>query len=63
MECKKQENLKSCTCTYNCSKRGMCCECVAYHRSHKQIPGCFFPPEIEKTYDRSYQCFINTFQK
>ena len=35
------------------SKRGMCCECVASHRRNGEIPGCFFSPEAEATYDRS----------
>jgi hypothetical protein len=58
MECKKEENAKVCTCTYNCSKRGMCCECVATHRAIGELPGCFFPPDAEKTYDRSIRKFV-----
>ena len=57
MECKKQKNLDGCTCTYSCSKRGMCCDCVAQHRAANQLPGCFFPREAEKTYDRSFAAF------
>ena len=49
----KEENLKSCTCTYACGKRGVCCECVAYHRAKGQIPGCFFSAEGEAAWDRS----------
>jgi hypothetical protein len=49
----KEENLKHCTCTYNCNKRGLCCECVAYHRSKGAIPGCFFTKAGEATWDRS----------
>ncbi|MCM8779612.1 MAG: DUF6485 family protein [Candidatus Omnitrophica bacterium] len=56
----QKENLKNCTCTYEpCSRKGICCECVAYHRSQRQIPGCFFPPEKEKIFDRSFECFIS----
>ena len=57
MECKKEENLKMCTCTYPCSRKGICCECVEYHRRAREIPGCFFPMEAERTYDRSYEYF------
>jgi hypothetical protein len=54
MECTKEKNLQSCTCTYlSCDKRGLCCACVQYHRNLGEIPGCFFPPEGERTYDRS----------
>ena len=35
MECKKDKNLKACNCTYPCSRKGICCECLAYHRSRK----------------------------
>ncbi len=58
MECTVTENLAACTCTYDCEKRGKCCQCVAYHRQMKQIPGCFFSKEAERTYDRSIARFI-----
>jgi hypothetical protein len=53
----KAENLAFCTCSYACDKRGVCCECVAYHRKKGQIPGCFFTKEGEATWDRSVQHF------
>ena len=59
MECKKEENLKMCPCTYEpCSKKGICCECISYHLAHNELPACAFPPEVEKTYDRSFARFI-----
>jgi len=58
MDCAVEENLAACTCTYDCERRGKCCECVAYHRKLKQIPGCFFSKEAEKTYDRSISRFV-----
>jgi len=58
MECTLEENLAACTCTYDCEKRGKCCACVAYHRKMKQIPGCFFSKEAERSYDRSIRRFI-----
>lgn len=58
MECNKQQNLQQCMCTYtSCQKRGMCCDCIQYHLKMKQLPGCCFPPEAEKTYDRSFAAF------
>lgn len=63
MECNISKNTNNCTCTYtSCSKRGHCCECVSYHRSRKELPGCFFSPEAERTYDRSVSNFINTYK-
>jgi hypothetical protein len=59
MECKKEQNLSMCTCTYSCSRKGICCDCVAYHRRADQLPGCFFPKDAEKTYDRSYAYFAH----
>jgi len=59
MECRKEENLKHCTCTYEpCSRKGICCECIAYHRKNGEIPGCLFSAQAEKTFDRSREKFI-----
>jgi len=59
MECKKETNLDQCNCTYEpCSRKGICCECVAYHKNHGELPACFFSAEAERTYDRSIRKFI-----
>lgn len=58
MECRKGKNLKSCPCTYNCERKGLCCECVRYHLKRRELPGCYFSKEAEKTYDRSFGKFI-----
>lgn len=59
MECKQQSNAKHCTCTYEpCSRKGICCECVTYHRRNNELPGCFFSKEGERSYDRSFRNFI-----
>ncbi|MCM8821490.1 MAG: DUF6485 family protein [Candidatus Omnitrophica bacterium] len=65
MKCVNRDvNIKNCSCTYiSCGKRGMCCECVSYHRKNGEIPGCFFPPDAEKTYDRSIENFIRVYSK
>jgi len=55
MECKKQENKKSCACTYGCPRSGSCCSCIRYHRSSGGFPACFFSAEAEKRYDRSFE--------
>jgi hypothetical protein len=58
MECKKIENSRSCPCSYEpCANKGICCECVSYHLGARQLPGCFFPANVEKTYDRSFRRF------
>ena len=58
MECKQAKNADHCTCTYtSCSRRGACCDCVAYHLKSRQLPGCCFPPDAEATYDRSFEHF------
>jgi len=62
-DCPNQvQNRASCTCTYSCSKRGLCCACVAQHRAAGELPGCFFPPQAERTYDRSVAYFIQVMQ-
>ncbi|MEM3055594.1 MAG: hypothetical protein QXM52_07830 [Candidatus Bathyarchaeia archaeon] len=53
-----QINLSECPCTYPCSLKGKCCECLRNHRAHNELPACYFPPEIEKTYDRSIKRFL-----
>ncbi|MFA5089777.1 MAG: DUF6485 family protein [Candidatus Omnitrophota bacterium] len=59
-ECPNQkQNFASCNCSYSpCSRKGICCACISYHRAHSQLPACFFPADIEKTYDRSIDNFI-----
>ncbi|MDO4575087.1 MAG: DUF6485 family protein [Planctomycetia bacterium] len=57
MECKKDENKGHCTCTYDCPRRGLCCECVKYHLAKRQVPGCFFSKAGEASYDRSFEHF------
>ena len=64
MECKKEKNLERCGCTYvGCPRRGVCCECIAYHLAHRQLPGCCFPPDVEATYDRSFDRFAQTLSR
>lgn len=63
MECKVDKNKMICTCTYEpCSRKGICCMCVEYHKKNGEIPGCFFSKKGEKTYDRSIENFIRDFQ-
>jgi hypothetical protein len=60
MECQKEENLTVCNCSYEpCDKKGICCRCVAYHRRAGELPACLFPPEVERTYDRSIARFVS----
>ncbi|MFH1990635.1 MAG: DUF6485 family protein [Patescibacteria group bacterium] len=61
MECQKENNLKTCPCTYpGCPRKGICCECIRHHRDNGELPGCCFSKEAEKTYDRSIENFIRT---
>jgi hypothetical protein len=54
-----RENMERCNCTYEpCSHKGKCCECILYHQRLGELPACYFPNEVEKTYDRSIQRFI-----
>ena len=58
MECKKEVNAKSCNCTYPCDKKGICCDCISYHRGRDELPACYFSSDVEKTYDRSIVNFV-----
>ncbi len=58
MECNIEANKAGCACTYEpCSRKGKCCECIAYHLKYDELPGCVFTPEVEKTFDRSFARF------
>ncbi len=58
MECQKEKNLLKCNCSYpGCPRKGMCCECIKYHRSRGELPACFFSEKAEKSYDRSFEKF------
>ena len=63
-ECKVEPNKAKCNCTYEpCARKGLCCECVRYHRQSGELPACYFPEDVERTYDRSIERFIRTYQK
>jgi hypothetical protein len=59
MECPNyDENMAACNCSYEpCAKKGKCCECIAYHRRSGELPACYFPNDVEATYDRSIARF------
>ncbi len=48
-------------CTYEpCPRKGVCCECIAYHRRNGELPACYFSKEKEKTYDRSIRNYLSS---
>ncbi len=58
MDCKRDQNRSRCTCSYaSCPRKGICCDCVSAHLKNRELPGCFFPPAAEKTYDRTFEHF------
>ncbi len=58
-ECSVKRNLSQCNCTYEpCARKGRCCDCVLYHRRSGELPACYFPADVERTYDRSIERFI-----
>jgi hypothetical protein len=64
MDCKKEKNLSICNCTYEpCSRKGLCCECLQYHRRIGELPACYFDAKAERTYDRSIAHFIRLQKK
>jgi len=57
----REKNLAKCNCSYRgCEKKGVCCECVRYHRAMGEIPACFFDNSTEKKYDRSIAAFMRS---
>lgn len=58
--CQSEKNTVACNCSYSpCGRKGICCECVAYHRRRGELPACFFPDDVERTYDRSIERFVS----
>ena len=58
MDCKKSSNLQQCNCSYTpCSRKGICCDCIRYHLSMRELPACCFPDSAERTFDRSFEHF------
>lgn len=60
MECKAEANKEACNCSYPCSRKGICCECVAYHRRAGELPACYFGGAAERSYDRSIENYLKT---
>ena len=63
MECKKESNLNHCNCSYPCGKKGVCCDCISYHRRLGQLPACYFPKDMECGSDRSVENFIRIYNE
>ena len=67
MECNIEANIEAntatCNCTYvPCPRKGKCSECIVSHLKYDELPAYVFPPEVEKTYDRSMARFVEVFQ-
>jgi len=63
-ECKIEQNKSGCNCTYEpCSRKGICCECIVYHKKSGELPACYFPADVERTYDRSIERFVEIYRK
>ncbi|MBA3035523.1 MAG: cytosolic protein [Desulfobacterium sp.] len=60
MECNIDKNISSCNCSYEpCPRKGSCCDCLKYHLKSRELPGCCFPADAEKTYNRSFEFFAS----
>ncbi len=56
----RETNLSMCNCTYEpCSRKGICCECIRYHKRLGELPACFFSDDVERTYDRTVARFVH----
>ncbi|MFA5357697.1 MAG: DUF6485 family protein [archaeon] len=58
MKCRQKTNLKNCNCSFECERKGICCECISYHRERGELPACYFSKESEKSGDRSIKKFL-----
>ena len=63
MECNISKNKSICNCSYaSCSRKGICCECIAHHKDNNELPACYFSDDVEKSYDRSIENFIRHYK-
>jgi hypothetical protein len=63
-QCSAEANRAGCNCTWEpCPRKGVCCECIAYHRSMGEAPACLFPAEAERTFDRSLRRLAATVKR
>lgn len=63
MNCDIEKNVKSCNCSYPCSRKGKCCDCISYHKSMGELPACYFNTTFEKTYNRSIDNYLKSIGK
>jgi hypothetical protein len=57
-----EANRASCPCTWpDCPRKGNCCECLHHHLASRELPACAFSPEVERTYDRSFERFATLY--
>ena len=62
--CNVEKNKERCTCSYpGCSRKGYCCDCLQYHWKHQELPGCLFPADAERTFDRSLENFLEVWSE
>jgi len=61
--CNVSKNQENCNCSYPCNRKGVCCDCITYHRSKGQLPACYFPDDEESSYDRSVEHFVQIYQE
>ena len=59
----KAKNMEYCNCSFTCVRKGVCCECIANHRSKGHLPACYFPADVESTGDRSIENFIKVYSE
>ena len=58
-----ENNMNECSCSYgSCSRQGKCCECIRHHKNNNELPACYFPPEVESTFDRSISRFVSLYK-
>jgi hypothetical protein len=58
--CSVDSNKAECNCSYACERKGVCCECVAYHRMAGELPACYFDAKTERGYDRSMENYLKS---
>jgi len=58
MECRQKSNFSKCNCGFDCDKKGICCECLVYHRQKQELPACYFSDKVAGSHDRSITTYL-----
>lgn len=55
--------MEMCSCSFQCGRKGICCDCIRNHRAKGHLPACYFPSDEEVKGVRSIENFIELYNQ